>query len=76
MKYFGAMSIEQIQPGVVRHPEISYFRETIYDEESSLDNRKAFFSVSFSKVSPELFKDELDPEPSSLFNVATMRRLV
>ena len=32
MKYFGALSIEDIIPGVVRHPEISYFRETIYDE--------------------------------------------
>jgi len=31
-KYFGALSIQQVEPGVVRHPEISYFRATVYDE--------------------------------------------
>ena len=44
-KYFGVQSIQEVKPGVVRHPEMSYFRETVYDEKANLQNRLALFTV-------------------------------
>ena len=71
-----------MKPGAVRHPEISYFRETVYDEMANLENRLALFSVRFNSELPDLFssmpaglENAFDPEPTSMFNLHTMKQL-
>ena len=66
----------------MRHPEINYFRETVYDEKANLQNRLALFTVKFNNLIPDIFAsmpggldEKFDPEPKSLYNLQTMKQL-